>query len=86
MTTETPITKHLGTCTCPVCRRDLWDAGIKGTGQRGGFEPIPLAERPCSHPEHHPPSHLHIPYGMQYRHFCPACGKESVMRAAQVTL
>lgn len=39
----------------------------------------------CIHPEHNPPMHLCIPYGKQYRHVCPACGKETVMKSQQIT-
>lgn len=51
----------------------------------GGFEPIPAHERPCVSPEHTPPMHLVIPAGMQYRHICPSCGAETVLRPMQVT-
>ena len=50
--------------------------------KRGGFEPIPESERPCMHREHHPPTHLYIPPDQQYRHICPGCGAESVLRGA----
>ncbi len=57
-------------------------------GRRGGLERIPESKlpKPCSHPEHHPPAHICIPQGMQYRHICPGCGAESVIRPTQVTL
>ena len=28
----------------------------------------------CTHPNHNPPSHMHIPQGKGYRHVCPGCG------------
>lgn len=28
----------------------------------------------CRHPQHDPPSHLHIPADKGYRHVCPNCG------------
>lgn len=52
--------------------------------KRGGFEPIPEHARPCLSPGHNPPTHLCIPYGMQYRHICPACGNETVMQSSEV--
>jgi hypothetical protein len=51
-----------------------------------GMEPIPKEYEPCRSPEHHPPSHICIPQGMQYRHVCPGCGAESVIRPMQVCL
>lgn len=53
--------------------------------KQGGMEPIPAHQRPCNSPEHSPPTHLCIPEGMQYRHICPACGAEYVMRGSQVS-
>lgn len=50
----------------------------------GGLEPIPDHERPCVSPQHLPPMHIHIPYGMQYRHICPSCGNEIVLRSSEV--
>lgn len=52
----------------------------------GGFEPIPNNEVRCYHPNHDPPTHLVIPQGQQYRHICPGCKREVVMRAPQVRL
>ncbi len=54
--------------------------------RRGGMEPIPEKIEPCRHPEHQPPSHICIPNGMQYRHVCPACGIEQVIRPMRVWL
>lgn len=52
----------------------------------GGFEDDPLAQwiRLCRHPEHNPPSHLVIPQGKIYRHVCPECGREVVLRPPQM--
>lgn len=41
--------------------------------------------KPCSHPEHNPPSHLYIPVGKKYRHICPACNKETVLKPIQIS-
>lgn len=54
--------------------------------RRGGFEPIPDGRKPCAHPGHKPPMHLFIPPYMQFRHVCPGCGYEVVLRGSQVTL
>jgi hypothetical protein len=48
------------------------------------FEPIPEQYKPCLDPEHRPPTHLHIPYGQQYRHTCPTCKQESVIKAMDI--
>jgi len=34
----------------------------------------------CKDPEHNPPTHLVIPRGKIYRHVCPSCGREVVVR------
>lgn len=52
----------------------------------GGFEPLPELYAACGHPEHSPPMHLWIPPGQQYRHVCPRCHCEFVLRPTQVTL
>lgn len=52
-----------------------------------GMEPIPSnGIEPCRSPQHLPPMHIYIPAGQQYRHKCPACGNEIVVRPPQVTL
>ncbi len=53
--------------------------------KQGGFEPIPGFVEPCLDPSHKPPTHLVIPRGQQYRHVCPTCGAEVVMRGSTVT-
>lgn len=62
------------------------ESGCQGHGLRAlcGFEPIPTPVG-CSHPEHNAPTHLVIPYGMQYRHYCPGCGRQVVVRSSQIT-
>jgi hypothetical protein len=52
--------------------------------KRGGFEDIPLPER-CRHPQHEPPMHMVIPPGKQYRHICPGCGREVLLRPPHIT-
>ena len=32
-----------------------------------------LTHQKCNHPEHEPPTHLHIPFGKKYVHICPGC-------------
>jgi hypothetical protein len=57
-----------------------------GSDKKGGFEPLEKSEwEPCISPGHNPPTHLYIPPGQQYRHVCPCCGAETVMRPTQIT-
>lgn len=49
--------------------------------KRGGLEPIATV---CLDLMHEPPKFLYIPPGKQYRHICPSCGFESVIRGNQV--
>lgn len=41
---------------------------------------------PCINFEHNPPTHLYIPPGQTYRHVCPGCGQETVIRAPFITM
>ena len=52
---------------------------------KSGFEPD-MRSGYCRHAEHLPPSHLHIPEGKQYRHVCPACRAQFVLRSNGATL
>ena len=55
------------------------------TGKKGGF--FKLEElQPCTSPQHNPPSHLYIPSGKGYRHVCPHCHKETIIKPLQVSL
>ena len=47
--------------------------------RKSGFEDDP-APKPCRHNEHDPPGHMVIPEGKIYRHICPGCGAEMVLR------
>lgn len=62
------------------------DAENKKPVRRGGFEDddMPTCLTPCLHPEHNPPMHLYIPQGQRYRHICPACGNEVVIRPSLI--
>jgi len=57
---------------------------LKGI-KKGGFEPIEEKQKTCMDPEHEPPWLLHIPYGQQYRHICPTCGQEKIIKSSAVT-
>lgn len=52
---------------------------------KSGFEDIPIQER-CLNAEHNPPSHMVIPSGKQYRHVCPGCGYEIVLRPPMISM
>jgi hypothetical protein len=64
---------------------DVWMEAVRNK-KRGGLEPIPDQLRQCSDPEHRPPTHISIPNGMQYRHICPTCGLEQVLRPIKASL
>lgn len=51
--------------------------------KKSGFEDDPTPF-PCLDPEHEPPSHMVIPQGKVYRHVCPSCGRELIIRPTQV--
>lgn len=55
----------------------------KDKKKESGFEDDPRG-KPCMHPEHQPPSHMVITQGKIYRHVCPGCGGEVVLRPPQV--
>jgi len=41
--------------------------------------------RPCTHPEHNPPSMMVFENGL-WEHICPACGHRQVFRVSKPTL
>lgn len=57
---------------------------MRGDPPKSGFFDLYEA-KPCTHPQHNPPMHLFIPPGKGYRHVCPECGSEVIMRGSQVT-
>lgn len=67
-----------GDCTDPECDHN----------KKSGFEDDPESEwtKLCLNPSHEPPQHLVIPQGKIYRHICPGCGREVVMRPPSITL
>lgn len=50
-----------------------------------GIEDDPDYKMPCTNPGHHPPSHICIPQGKQYRHICPACGETRIIKPINIT-
>lgn len=56
------------------------------TKKKSGFEDDPAVKNPCRDRQHEPPQHIVIPQGKIYRHICPSCGRETVIRPPQVTL
>lgn len=58
--------------------------GIPGQ-KKSGFEVDPDIPKPCFHQEHRPPTGMVIPPGLRYRHVCPGCGTEVVIRSVRVT-
>lgn len=55
------------------------------TQKKSGFFDLPK-KKTCNHPEHNPPTHLHIPQGQGYIHICPGCKKEKVIVPPQFSL
>jgi hypothetical protein len=37
----------------------------------------------CIDLNHNPPQHLYIPQGKGYKHVCPSCGKETILKFLQ---
>lgn len=69
----------------PVCKQH--HEGPNCPFPKGGFEDDPASAwvKPCQHKEHKPPSHLVIPEGKIYRHICPACGVQVVLRPPKIS-
>lgn len=40
----------------------------------------------CMDMSHNPPTHLYIPNGASYRHRCPSCGNEQIIRAHDIRM
>ncbi len=47
--------------------------------KESGFEDD-QRQTPCVSSQHNPPSHMVIPPGKVYRHVCPSCGREVILR------
>lgn len=58
---------------------------MKEENKKSGFFDLPIVNT-CKHPEHNPPSHIHIPQGKGYNHTCPSCGKTTTIIPPQITL
>lgn len=54
--------------------------------KRSGFEDDPFYVKPCVASEHNPPMHMVIPQGKIYRHICPVCGAENIMRPTPIVM
>ncbi len=71
---------------CPCMMKNLPELNreiAKGLlAKKSGFEDDPIG-KPCPHPSHNPPTHMVIPHGKLYRHICPECGYECVIRSNQ---
>lgn len=39
---------------------------------------------PCMDPSHGFPTHLYVPPGMKYVHYCPSCGQKAVVYSPTV--
>jgi hypothetical protein len=54
--------------------------------EKPGFHPLDDVIKPfCTNPGHYFPTHLYIPAGSKYVHYCPACGQKSVTYGSSVT-
>jgi hypothetical protein len=47
---------------------------------------VRAGDKRCRHPRHHPPGDVAIPYGKRFRHICPRCGWELLVRTQTRTL
>lgn len=63
------------------------DENPKSPARKSGFEDDtePMI-KPCISMQHDPPGHMVIPAGKVYRHVCPSCGYEVVIRTPFIHL
>lgn len=55
--------------------------------KRSGLEDDPFyINQKCNSPSHNPPTHISIPQGKIYRHVCPKCGEEVILRSSPISL
>lgn len=61
---------------------------VPKNNRQSGFEDEPkdVWTKPCLDPAHKPPSHMVIPAGKIYRHVCPSCGAEVVLRRLTISM
>lgn len=64
-----------------MCESEDGGGPKKNSGFEDDFDHIYSGSPLCKHPNHQPPSHLVIPAGKKYRHVCPGCGREVVIRS-----
>jgi hypothetical protein len=55
------------------------------TQQQSGFEDDPHWKF-CTDPAHEPPTALYVPPGKLYRHVCPGCGAQALLRGDQTRM
>jgi hypothetical protein len=61
------------------------DNKIMGDKKSGFFDLEIEKTNQCKHPEHFPPTMIHIPQGKGFRHICPKCGHETVIIPQQIS-
>jgi hypothetical protein len=59
--------------------KENWDRFWKESNEKKESE----YQKPCLSPSHNPPTHLYIPAGEVYRHYCKSCGAEFIIRSSQ---
>lgn len=83
----------IGGCFCSGACQEIigWrEAGktnffpIQQEDEKSHFEDIEDVAK-CTHIEHNPPMHLHIPQGKRYIHVCPGCKQRSVLQPPQIS-
>lgn len=57
---------------------------MKNLNINSGFYDLPKHSQ-CKHPDHNPPSFIHIPYGKGYKHVCPSCKKVTFIEPTQIS-
>jgi len=57
---------------------------IANEEERSHFEDLETTPK-CNHPEHEPPTHLHIPLGKKYIHICPGCRRRIELIPPQIS-
>lgn len=68
-----------------VLKLEVIQENMENNFKQSGFEDDDEIVEVCRDSSHNPPMHLYIPEGKKYRHVCPGCGKELIIRGNQIT-
>lgn len=72
----------MGKCNNETC---FCDGSCYKEEKRSGFiDDVDGLKKSCTDIDHNPPMFIHIPCGKIYRHICPSCKKETLIKRPNI--